>query len=163
MEVWLPIKDYPNYQVSSDGRIKNINTGYIFLPHIRGFYLRVGLYTPSIKRAKSFSVNRLVAQAFLGDRDHSWEVNHKNGIKDDNRLVNLEWVTPSQNVKHSYEANLRPKGSQLKNAKLTEELAIDIKKNMNKASERTLAKQYGVSRTTIRQIKLGRNWSHVHE
>lgn len=47
-------------------------------------------------------LHRIIAETFLGSPNDNQQVNHKNGIKTDNRLENLEWVTPSENLKHSY-------------------------------------------------------------
>lgn len=63
-------------------------------------YKRVTLHSES--KRKYVFVHRLVAAAFLGDIT-GFEINHKNGIKDDNRVENLEIVTGSQNQKHKYQ------------------------------------------------------------
>lgn len=70
-------------------------------------YLRITL-TNNGKR-KSYYVHKLVARTFLDNYDNKLQVNHKNGIKNDNRVENLEMVTLQQNIKHSIETGLKPK------------------------------------------------------
>lgn len=52
-------------------------------------------------------MHRLVAEAFIPNPDNKKEINHKDGIKGNNRLTNLEWSNRSENIRHSYALGLR--------------------------------------------------------
>src|SRR5690606_25014255 len=106
-EIWKDIKGYEElYQVSNLGRIKSMNynhTGNSKIlkgsKHKQG-YVRVSLWKN--KKSKSFFVHTLVAKSFIKSSYEGLEINHKNGIKHDNNVDNLEIVTHQENVKHSY-------------------------------------------------------------
>lgn len=112
-EVWKPIADYEGlYMVSSLGRvmsmprkvpckngmIQSVKGGIRKPCHYSNGYCFVTLSKDG--EQKMHSLHRLVARAFLGKSQ--LEVNHKNGDKDDNRIENLEYVTHTENQKHSY-------------------------------------------------------------
>ena len=108
-EIWKDIKNYEGYyQVSNLGRIKSLprNTknqyknGLILKPIIKNDYVKIQLKNKY--KYKWYFIHRLVAQAFLTDFNETLQVNHKNGIKNDNRIENLEMVTASENQIHSY-------------------------------------------------------------
>ena len=99
MEIWKDIPDYEGlYQVSNLGRVKSFYKGGRILKPlpVRSGYLRVALtfYDGSIH---FIPIHRLVLIAFSQNMGNM-QVNHINGIKTDNRLENLEWVTPSENA-----------------------------------------------------------------
>lgn len=106
-------------------------------------------------------VHKLVMLTFVGPRPSGHQVNHKNGIKTDNRLENLEWVSASDNMKHAYRLNLTSKNGQNNGrAKLTESDIITIREQCKvRGSQKKLALQFGVTQTTISNIKSGKSWS----
>lgn len=89
-------------KVSSNGVIRDINGNQI-KQHINGHYKVIRI------NKKAHLVHRIVAMAFLPNPESKPQVNHKNCIKTDNRLDNLEWCTASENAKHAYENGLLPK------------------------------------------------------
>lgn len=98
MEVWKQIEDYPNYFVSNTGKVRNVNKGRELKQtlHHSG-YLYVGLRKN--QKTKLFFVHRLVAQAFIPNINNLNTVDHWNGIKTDNRVENLQWLSNSDNAR----------------------------------------------------------------
>ena len=106
MEIWLPIKNFPKYEVSSEGKIRNAITGRILKPgnNTKG-YLIVTLYRDGNPYTKK--IHRLVADAFYDGQFDGLEVNHIDGNKTNNFIGNLEWCTGSENINHAYKTGLR--------------------------------------------------------
>lgn len=96
-EIWKEIKGFEGlYEVSTKGRVKNIKTGRI----LTGGYTKNG-YKIVYLKDKFYYVHRLVALAFLDNPDNLPQVNHIDENKKNNDVKNLEWVTASQNQRHS--------------------------------------------------------------
>lgn len=107
MKLW---KDIPNfeglYQANTDGEIRSLYSNKILKQEIsKNGYCKVMLCKN--KKRKLLSVHRIIAQTFLKDYDEKLQVNHKSGIKTDNRLNNLEMVTSKENIIHSFKNGLQ--------------------------------------------------------
>lgn len=106
-EIWLPVLGFEKkYLISNLGRLKSIQFKRNFIKKIRllnmGYYgSSITVSTNNIKKRHHFLIHRLIAQAFIPNPENKKEVNHINGIKTDNNIKNLEWVTASENILHS--------------------------------------------------------------
>lgn len=110
METWKPLHNFPGYEGSSEGRIKNIRTQYILhpKPDHRGC-LKVGLY----KRGKrhSVKVRRIMAKTFLGDHP-GMDVRHKDGDQTNVAVNNLEWCSRSELIREAYDRGSKTPANQ---------------------------------------------------
>lgn len=109
-EIWKDIKEYEGlYQISNLGNLISIKHNRIKPIIVKTQksqrYLRVNLWKKG--EYKTFSIHRLVAEAFLPNPNKFPVVNHKDGNKLNNKANNLEWCTQSHNVKESYKLGLQ--------------------------------------------------------
>ena len=136
-EIWVSTYGYEEiYEISNLGNIRKKKTKRKLIGHLsRTGYRRVSLS----KDGKNINrtIHRLVLQSFLGHKE-DLVVNHKNGIKTDNRLENLEWCTISENTKHSFDNGFQKQKRSFENpnAKLW------------------VHKEYGLFLTTVELYKL---------
>lgn len=97
-----------NYSVSSFGEVKNNKTNRKLKLQNQNGYLHCTISVEGA--AKRCRVHRLVAQAFIPNKDNRPYVNHIDGNRTHNSVDNLEWVTAQENAQHSVEQGLRQKG-----------------------------------------------------
>lgn len=167
--IWKLATVNSNYSISSTGLVKNNRTGRILKPWLSDGYEVVRFN----KGGKSYRVHRLVALSFLDQINGLTIINHKNGIRNDNRVENLEWCNKSYNLRHAIETGLCPAhlnkighkdsvGSKNAMSKLDEN---DIKQIRKLRKEGLTLKQisvkFNVHFATIGYIIQGKTWSHV--
>lgn len=147
-EVWRDIPGYEGqYQVSNGGHVRNARTQRVLRPGVayNGYYM-VRLCKNGY--ALTQRVPRLVASAFVPGFAPGLQVNHKNGDKTDNRAVNLEWCTPSENQLHRFHV-LRHHGTGKKAVKCVD--TGDVYSSITEA-----AKDIGVSVPNLSRVLSGR-------
>lgn len=161
MEIWKDIPGYEGkYQASNLGRIRSLDRK-VGPPGKRGFKTKKGqilrpgptksghLYVVLGHKAAGSPVHQLVARTFIGPRPEGTEVCHNDGDPTNNRVENLRYDTRTNNILDVYRIGGRWRKLSLE----------DIKDIMNAPADITgvsLAKQYGVSTTTVSRIRLGR-------
>lgn len=166
-EDWRPVVGYEGlYDVSNFGRVRTVQAGYRKAPMTilktpnDGRYLRCGLWKEG--KCEAVLVHRAVARAFLGDSSSDAQVNHIDGDKTNNRLENLEWVTPKGNQDHAVRTGLRLSGEDHVFSKLTAEDVREIKLALAHGERgATLARKYNVTKANISSIKHGKSWRYL--
>lgn len=146
------------YYVSRTGVICGPANRILAEDQVKGGYLRVKM------RSRRWLVHRAVVTAFIGEIPPGLEVNHKNGDKTDNRIDNLEVLTPSENVKHSIAVlkTKRAPGEQNANAKLTDAGVLEIReRHADGESAEELAFAYGITRGHVWRLVTRQAWRHI--
>lgn len=143
------IKDFENYKITSDGVILLFD-GSIKLPSKdKKGYLHVTLSKNGKK--KTFLVHRLVAQTFIPNIDNLDQVNHIDGVKTNNNVNNLEWVTCKDNIIKSFILGLSNyKGERCGRCKFSDIIIEKVKTDFkNGKTRKELSRIYNISYSHI--------------
>jgi hypothetical protein len=158
--IWKRFKD-TTLCVSNTGLVRHhLKDTLRVLTLNQGGYLCVSTTENSI--VHTFRVHRMVAETFIPLIEGKDYVNHKNGIKTDNNVANLEWVTSSENTLHALDSGLKGKGSSLEWSVLSEKDVIFIKEELNKGVlAARLAEMFNISPGTLSNLRTGRAWKGI--
>lgn len=164
-EKWSTINDFPNYMISSESRIinkttvKSISISYNKLHNHR----QVRLWNNG--KSRLLKLYRLKAIAFIPNPNNKREVNHKDGDRMNEDISNLEWVTPSENMKHSVRNGLASgqfkKGFDHQRLKINKEDIILIKRLHKFLRNKEIAKIFSITPDHVSKIANGRCGNYV--
>lgn len=171
-EIWKDIKNYEGlYQVSTLGNVRSkygkngkiLMTNYRVIKNIKGQrgYLKVILKNNPMGENKN--IHRLVAESFIPNPKNLPQVNHINGIKTDNRVENLEWVSAKENIHHAVKIGLiKSHKIKMKNPNTGETLIFDTRKDIEKYFNKKIC-QESITRccNRIRNTAYGMEWEYV--
>jgi hypothetical protein len=157
-EQYLLVSDFGNIKTKTRERLDgNIEKSKMLAQKIKkNGYLEIGVRIN--KKKKYFLVHRLVAATFIQKQEGLEFVNHKNFNKKDNRVDNLEWCTSSSNSIHAQKGGRCNNEEKHHKAKLNKQKVAYIRTTTEDIS--TLAKKFGVSESTIENVKARRTWKY---
>lgn len=149
------------YAVTSDGKVWSYKTKRFLKPQkLSCGYLQVCLSTNKTRA----NIHRLVAETLIPNPNNYPEVNHKDGIKANNDVSNLEWCTHKQNLAHARATGLIKYnyGEAVPNSKLKDYQVHNIRHLYNSGlSGPKIAKLYGKPYPTIKDVVSGKQWKHL--
>ena len=160
MVVYKPIPSCPGYQAGDDGSIIG-RSGQRLRTWINEHgYARFAVYAGSRSTRRNESVHVAVCEAFHGARPGGMETAHRNGVRNDNRPQNLSWKTPVGNAEDRDRHGTTARGERVNLAKLTDDAVRQIHAEPHVPGT-VLAARYGVTKSAISRVRLGRTWRHV--
>lgn len=155
---WKAIDNFPGYEISNTGKLKR--HGKI----IRSERSKNGYQRKYLKDFnKNVLIHRLVAKAFIPNPLMKSQVNHKDKNKENNNAENLEWATPSENQKHSYQNGREILSAEnVGSAKLTNIQVQIIREAIKRGDmQKQIAKYFKLDPSTISRINTKSNWSSL--
>ena len=148
--MWKTIKDFPGYEISITGEIRNKRNGYVKKPSIgkRGYPV-VSLQKDGKQYVRTIHI--LLARTYIPNPENKPEVNHKNGNKEDFSLDNLEWTTSKENSIHAVTTGLLPPT----NEKEVIQYSDDMVELARYVSASAASRETGIKRCNICSVARG--------
>jgi len=157
------VKDYPDYGIDSTGTVWSYKKGKRKEKkhsNTDGYRITT-LHRLEDLSCRSCSVHRLVAQAFIPNPENKPQVNHKNGIRHDNRVENLEWCTTFENARHAHDVlgKKNVAGKDNNRSKPVIQLSEDGKIIAEFEGTRHAQKMIGISQSNISKAARGEKYT----
>ncbi len=165
--MFMQIPQYPNYEISAKGEVRNIKTQHILKQYFKRNYFQIGLYN-SESKIKFHNIHRLVALAWLETPSNYKElqVAHNDGNSINNHFENLSWKTAKENIHDKYKHNSfnSPHGEQHHNRRLSDKLVIQLRREIKSTITdcKDLSIKYGIPHLTIYDAIVGNSWKHLN-
>lgn len=169
-EVWKDVEGYEGiYQVSDMGRVRSLARKGKLSTELMGIHsTTLGYKFCSLSlngKTKHKLLHRLVAIAFISNPEGKETVNHKDGDKSNNAVINLEWATRSENVQHGYDNGLlvAPKGQSHYAAKLSRAKVMEIRAMYDSGNytQAEIGNIFNVGQSQARRIIHRLSWKHI--
>jgi predicted XRE-type DNA-binding protein len=167
-ERWLPIENFPGYEVSDLGRVRSYRKRAGKEPKIISIGKNSSGYMLATLRhesgnEKSVAVHRFVLIAFVGPCPETMECCHENGVRHDNRLTNLRWDNHKGNMSDRSRHGTHTRGQSIGNSKLKEAETVELIALLENTSlsYAAVAEKFGVSITHVSRIAQQKSWSHL--
>lgn len=158
---WRAVAGYEDYEVSSLGQVRSYKFGH---PRLMSLVPNSDGY-PTVRlsrdgRDRRFYIHRLVCTAFHGEQPAGHEVAHLDGSKTNARADNLKWCSPTENCAHKIRHGTRQSGERNGRARMTSEMVEAVRwLSSQGASERSIAREVGVSKTAVHRVLVGETWN----
>ena len=165
-ESWRPVVGWPEYEISSEGRLRSLccNGGrrrreprILLGGRDRNGYRRAVLCLRGLRRSERIA--SLVAEAFIGPRPEGMVIRHLDGVNDHDAAANLAYGTQQENIADQERHGTRMRGETHPHHILTEQDVMAIRASAEPL--RVLARRHGVAECTISAVRTRRNWRHV--
>jgi len=161
LNTFITSKKYFPLAANIEGTILNTKTGNIRKPALNKngyFYIQ--------NRFGGFTVHSIVADCFLENPNNLEQINHKDGVKTNNHVSNLEFVSRSENAKHAFSLGLLKfngkVGEESNLSKYPETLIIQICEALQDGMRNIdCSKKFGVPASYIKELKAKNSWKHV--
>ena len=158
--MWHPIPDCPGYEITEAGEVRSCRCGgeWRLLKTRIG---TIGYWVATLPHPKGFRphfIHRILAKLFIPNPENLPEVNHKDGVKSNNALSNLEWTTHRGNLRHASRTGLMPFGDRSGTAKISDKDIPEVRRLIQEAKEpyEKIAVRFGVTRATIGRFARGK-------